>query len=269
MEPSDFHMSPEANEQTMAHTAGAIRGAIQDLTTALSSLADLPGVAEQPFAEQAALALRSVYRLRRTAEELELCARLQAGKYRPRRSRLELLVLVTELCGEMGELLRPAGIMLELRTPLRELWVCLDWPLTASLLRELVTNAAAHAGDGKILLELQADSRERLRFTVRNRPAEPLPEPLFHRHAAERCERFEGLGLGLSLVSAGAAVLGGSFLISADESGEVAAVLSLPGGGREEAGIQFRPQELPDYDKNLVALSPVLPTELFRLEDLL
>ena len=135
---------------------------------------------------------------------------------------------LTELGGQLRELLQEAGIRLELRLPSQPVEACLDWTLTAALLRELTANAAANAGDGAVTLELSADGPDRIRFTLRNRPCEPLPEALFHRHAAERGERFEGLGLGLSLVSAGAACMGGSFLISTDDSGRVAAVLSLP-----------------------------------------
>ena len=269
MEQKDYPLVPAANEQTMLYTAGAIRAALQDLTTALNGLAELPGAAEGPFAQQAAMALRSVYRLQRTAGELELFAQLRAGTYPLRRSRIELTVALIELCGELGELLETAGIELRLRMPKRDVEVCLDWPLTAALLRELVTNAAADAGDGTVEVELCADSPDRVRFTVRNRPAEPLPEPLFHRHAAERSEGFEGLGLGLSLVSAGAACQKGSFLISVEESGELAAVLSLPVGAGRDAELHSQRHGLIDCDENLIALSPVLPNELFRLEDLL
>lgn len=260
---------PGPNARTAAHTAGAIRAVLQELTTALSSLADLPAAAEQPFAGYAAQALRGVYRLRRTAAALEQFSRLQAGDYPLKPCRVELTVALTELGGQLRELLQEAGIRLELRLPSQPVEACLDWTLTAALLRELTANAAANAGDGAVTLELSADGPDRIRFTLRNRPCEPLPEALFHRHAAERGERFEGLGLGLSLVSAGAACMGGSFLISTDDSGRVAAVLSLPRRSGEERGLRFQPRGLPDYDENLIALSPVLPPQLYSLEDLL
>ena len=232
-------------------------------------MAELPAAAEQPFAGFASQALRGVYRLWRTASALEQFSRLRAGSYTVKPCRIELSLALTELGGQLRELLQAAGIRLELQIPSRPLEACLDWTLTASLLRELTANAAANAGDGSVRLELSADGPDRVRFTLRNRPAAPLPEFLFHRHSAARSERFEGLGLGLSLVSAGAACMGGSFLISADDSGQVAAVLSLPRRSGEDGGLRFQPRSLPDYDENLIALSPVLPAQLYNLEDLL
>ena len=71
-------LSPAPNESTLLHTAGIIRLALQNLLTALEAMADT--VAEDPdAAHQASLALRSVYRLRRTAGDLELLAALCAG----------------------------------------------------------------------------------------------------------------------------------------------------------------------------------------------
>ena len=259
---------PAANARTVAHTAGAIRTVLQDLTTSLNSLAELPAAAEQPFAGCAAEALRSVYRLRRTAAALEQFARLQGGSYAPRWGRLELTMAMNELGGQLRELLAATGLSLELRIPARPLEACLDWPLTASLLRELTANAAANAGDGRVTLELSAEGPDRVRFTLRNRPGAPLPEALFHRHAARRDEGFGGLGLGLSLVSAGAACQGGSFLISADAEGEVTALLSLPRYGGE-AELCFESRRSLDPEENLIALSPILPARLYRLEDLL
>ncbi|MBO4419825.1 MAG: hypothetical protein J5789_08405, partial [Oscillospiraceae bacterium] len=91
---------PAPNERTLIHTAGSIRMALQDLVIALDSLSDT--VCEDPAAaEQASLALRSVYRLRRTAGDLELLAALCAGTYRLCRQDCRPVSATAELCAEM------------------------------------------------------------------------------------------------------------------------------------------------------------------------
>ncbi len=257
------------NEATLLHTAGVIRAAAQELTLALDALSEqLPGD-DPSAAHSAALGLRGVYRLRRTAGELERFAVLRRGGALCRR-RVRVVEATEALCRETAELLRSAGLRLEWSLPKKEFSLILDWPLIKAMLLELAANAAAHSADGTLRLELSRSGRRGLRFCLSNFSDGPLPEQIFHRHAAERRDLEPGLGLGLSLVSAGAAAHGGGFLLSADEEGRISALLSVLGAPREEptelrGGIQ-RPA---GPDEALTALSQVLPAELYRPEDLL
>ncbi len=265
---SPHNIAPAPNESTLLHTAGSIRLALQDFLVALDSMADR--LCDKPeTAQQAALALRSVYRLRRTAGDLELLASLCAGTFRRVCRPCLPVAAAAELCAELAELLRPAGCTLRWELPKREFPCCLDWPLTAALLRELIANAAANTLDGQIHLTLTKIGKNRLCFMVRNTPSTPLPESSFHRHAAEQSDPLGGAGLGLSLVSAGAECHGGGLILSQSGDGSVAALLTLTASDTEDETVRS-PVQLPqDPDINLVALSPVLPTELYRPEDLL
>ena len=256
------------NESTLLHTAGSIRLALQDLLTALNGMADT--VSEDPAAaRQASLALRSVYRLRRTAGDLELLAALCNGSFRLCRRECRPAAAADELCKDLAELLQPAGRTLHWEPPRREIPCCLDWPLVAALLRELIANAAANTADGKIRLTVTQPGKNRLCFAVRNVPASPLPESLFRRHAAEQSDLQSGAGLGLSLVSAGAECHGGGLLLSREESGAVTFLLTLTVTDQADDTLRS-PIQLPrNPDEDLVALSQVLPPECYRPEDLL
>ncbi len=261
-------LTPAPNESTLLHTAGSIRLALQDLLTALDAMADT--ISGDPAAtRQASLALRSVYRLRRTAGDLELLAALCAGTFRLCRRDCRPVAATAALCAELAELLAPAGRTLRWKLPKHELPCRMDWALTAALLRELIANAAADTRDGDIQLTLTHTGKNRLRFAIRNSPAGPLPEAPFHRHAAEQSDLRGSAGIGLSLVSAGAACHGGKLLLSAEAEGAVTALLTLATSETEDETVRspvFLPQ---DPDVNLIALSQILPPECFHPENLL
>ena len=260
---------PPANDNTLLHTAGSIRQAVHELTTALDELTDNDG--QDPAASHSvSLALRSIYRLRRTAGELEMFVRLRSGSYRLTPELCDLGNKTEELCGELAELLRAAGIELQWELPKSPLRVCLDWQLLSALLRELITNAALQSADRRVSLLLQRNGDDKVCFLVKNRFKEAIPERLFHRHAAENSELKQGLGIGLSLVSAGAACHGGSLLLSSEESGVMTAMLRAALCDPPPAGTYRSQVQLPgDPDLNLIALSPVLPPEAYRPDDLL
>ena len=299
--------SPAPNENTLLRTAGSIRLALHEVTVALEALTDAapkemaaeaaaitdptqkdeapketasadPAAAEAAAAGPASsgeaarsggLALRGVYRMRRAVEALELYARLRGGSYRPACREISVTAAVSALLGELTELLRAADLELRWELPPRDLVFRLDWPLLNFLLQELICNAAANNADGMIRVKLTRTGEDRLRFAVSNRPAEPLPEALFHLHAAPQQALQSGMGLGLSLVSAGAACHGGSLLLSTDRDGTVTALLSVAAGHGPDAANRCFIQLPTGAEATLIALSPVLPPELYRPEDLL
>ncbi len=258
---------PAPNENTLLHTAGSIRLALQDLLTALDAAADT--AADADAARRLAPALRSVYQLRRTAGDLELLAALCAGSFRLCRKSCHPVAATAALCAELAELLGPAGRSLRWKLPAREIPCCMDGALTAALLRELIANAAADTADGSILLTLTQSGKDQLCFAVRNSPGTALPEAPFHRHAAERSDLKGGAGLGLSLVSAGAECHGGRLLLSTDAEGAVTALLTLRASERADETVRSAVQLPQDPDLNLVALSQILPADCYRPEDLL
>lgn len=263
-------IAPPPNEATLLHVAGSIRQALHDLNTALDGLAADPPAGGQSE-HNAALAMRSVYRLRRTAGDLELFARLRSGTFQPSRRRWELVSATDRFCLETAELLRSGGLDLSWKLPEREFTALVDWPLTAALLRELLLNAAAHAADGEIRLELSRPGEHRASFTVRNRSKGGKPAQIsFYRYAQEeRADLEGGLGLGVSLVSQGAACLGGTLMLSMEENGETAAVLSIALEDKDKSQNRS-PVQVPELsqDEGLTAFSPILPPELYGPDNL-
>lgn len=259
--------TPAPNENTLLRSAGSIRLALHEFSVALEALTD--AAAPEEVSHYGAAALRSVYRLRRTAEEMELYAHLRDGSYRLTFRDVSVLSTAAAWFGELAELLQRAKIQLSWELPQRDFILRLDWPLVTVLLQGLIANAAANSADGCVRLKLARGEERRLLITVSNRPAAPLPASLFDLHADPQQDLRPGIGLGLSVISAGAACHGGSLLLSADQSGLVTALLSVTG---EEgvADINRSFIQIPmGTDADLVALSPVLPPELYRPEELL
>lgn len=257
--------TPAPNEATLLYVAGSIRLALQDLFVAIDGAGDSAG-GDTPG--NAALAMRSVYRLRRTAGDLELFSRLRTGRYHLNRQKLSLAAETDRFCRETAELLESADLHLQWKLPETEISAVLDWSLTACLLRELLVNAAAHTADRQLRLELSKVGTGRICFSVQNQAAGVPQDAPFHRYAAqERGDLEGGVGLGLSMVSQGAACQGGTFLLSTDPEGRTTALLTLPLGAQADSGsrspIQF-PEAEPD--PGLTAFSPVLPPQVYSLE---
>lgn len=257
------------NEQTMIRTAGNIRIALQDLTLAMNGLADLPALAAEPYSGRAAALMQSLYRLRRMAGSLETFAKLRAGSYSLNRQTCNLKANTALLCGEFAELLQQIGIHLKAELPARDTVGIVDWPLTAAMLRELLANAAANTADGILRLSLHPMGADSFRFDLVNRPRTPLGEIPFQSHLDAEEQMRAATGLGLSLVSAGAACHGGSFLLSRDSDGLVTASLRIRAGAEPDSSFRARLDHDSGSDLALEALSALLPRELFRLEDLL
>lgn len=250
------------NENTLLYASGAMRLALQDLSAALAVLAEKPGQAESLRAQS--LALRSVYRLRMTAERMELFSRLRTGTCRPEYRETSVVSSALSFFGEADELLRSAQLTLQWDLPAQGFCLRLDWPLITTMLRELIVNAAADSADGCIRVKLVRVGERGLHFTVRNRPTRPLPELRFDLHAAAQEALRPGMGLGLSLVSTAAAAHGGSLLLSTEQSGEVTALLTVTGeAGTAEVNKSLL--QLPTgVEADMIAFSPILPPEVYQ-----
>ena len=172
--------TPPPNESTLLYVAGSIRQALQDLFVAIDGVRDATA-ADAP--QNAALAMRSVYRLRRTAGDLELFSRLRSGKYCLNRQRWALVSETDRFCRETAELLESANLQLRWKLPETELHAGMDWDLNACLLRELLVNAAAHTADRQLQLELRRVGTGRICFSVQNQAADVPQENPFHRYA--------------------------------------------------------------------------------------
>ena len=263
-------LTPPPNEATLLYVAGSIRQALQDLYIALDGMGGADSNTNPALSHQAALAMRSVYRLRRTAGDLELFSRLRAGTYRLNRQRLPLTAAADRFCRETADLLQAVDLHLHWKLPETEANAVLDWPLAEALLRELLVNAAAHAPDRQLYLELRLVGRRRVCFSIRNRAEQTKQNPSFHRYAMETRSDLEGgVGLGLSLVSQGADCHGGTLLLSTEDDGWTTALLTLTLGEQEDSG-SWSPIQFPQAEEHpgLTAFSTILPPEAFLPENL-
>lgn len=260
---------PAPNENTLRRAADTLRDAVRELTAALNVMTDLPAFEDPACARQAAEVLRSAYRIRRTAGEQTLYALLRADGYLLSRRRRPLVASAAELCGLCADVLRISGRSLRWTLPEREFPACIDWDLTALMLCELIDNAAVHGDGTEIRLELTRPSLDRVCFTVSNHAAEGLPPEPFHKHTTAADATDRAAGLGLDLVSAGAALHGGSLLLSADGRGERKALLTLRLAEREDPRLESAYQLPRGVDAVMIGLSTALPAEAFYPIDLL
>ena len=261
---------PPPNENTLRRAAEQLHGAVRQMTAALEALSEQPVFEDPACAEQAAELLRSACRIRRTAGEQTLYALFRAGGYRLSGRRHAMVAAAAELCGLCADALRGSGRSLEWTLPEREFPAVLDWELCTLMLCELIANAAVH-GDGSVIrLEMTRSALDRICFTVSNHTdGDRLPAELFHRHRSAFDPTDSAAGLGLDLVSAAAELHGGSLLLSADEKGNMKALLSLRPGEREDPKLESGVQLPRGADAVLIALSPALPPEAFHPADLL
>lgn len=255
---------PAPNEHTLLHAASRIRLSLQDARTAVDRLEEqLPRTQEREAS--LALALRSIYRLTHTAENLELFSWLRSGSYRLRSQHVNLAARVEDFCREAAGLLQELGLCLRWELPTDYHTEVADWELISALLWELLANAAANSGDGQIQLEMKRLGEGRVLFTLLNLPKLPLEEARFHRHAEPQQQLTEGMGLGLSLAGIGAAVHGGSFLLSSRPDGRVEAALSVAVRKPQEdlvlSSLQTPASQL---HPGLVRLSELLPRDSFH-----
>ena len=259
---------PAPNEQTMLHAAGRMRLSIQDVETAVEQM-DGQGLQKEDREASIALALRAVYQLTHTAKSMELFSLLRGGKYRLRNRSINLAAWMEDFCREAGGLLQELGLNLRWELPMDYKTDVVDWELLSALLWELLANAAANSKDGSIRLEMRRLGDRKVLFTLVNLPETPL-EARFHQHAEPQQALTEDLGLGLSLASLGAAVLGGSFLLSSRPDGRVEAALSVAVHRPQEDVVQSAIQTpVTEMHPGLLALSKLLPRDSFHPDRLL
>lgn len=261
--------------QTLAHTAAVIRQSIHEMQFSLSRLSDeLTRAENEETLKYAAIALRGVFRLERTADNLDCLQRLRSDAFAPRFASLDLTQLFTALFSEAAELLRLAEIQLDFDiAPM--LQGVSDKKLLSVIFWNLLSNAAADCGESKkIRAWLKKKDPSVLELCIENRPAESplLQSGLFARHSADMNEHLnqQGLGLGLSLISGAAQALGGGLMLSQAGKDTVRALVQINVAPRPEHLLRsdvLTPES--GLDEGLVGLSPVLPCEAFDLRDLL
>lgn len=264
------------DQNALLYAAANLRTAAQDLNLSLDFLANPPEAEGQAAEGQeagryAALALRTLYRMKRLANHLELAQRLSAGTWHLCRRNTDIRAMAEDFCREVRDLLGYQGLRLEVSLPEGRCFGFLDPDLVRVMLWELISNAIRHA-DGRSLGLTLTRRPDRVIFTVINHPGEVrLPEGLYRYFAAprENPAQLDRVGLGLHITRMAAALHGGTLLLASGD-GSVTAALQLP--TREGPDSQLE-SDLFAVNRSLVegltCLSTVLPPEAYCPEDLL
>lgn len=253
-----------------SRASGAIRSALQDLNTALNGIADDLDPANEEALRQNRLALRSLYRLERTAAHMNLFHLLQSGSYPLQRQRCELRALLIPICDEAEYLMKSRDVALTASLPARACFCNIDQHLISLIVWELLDNALAN-GESPVHMDVRAKSGERMTISVRSKLRTRLPEDPLRRWQNEPDDPREQqrTGMGLSLASAAAKYHGGNLLVSTSEDGvfSASAIIPLPHDADQTLGtIRYDP--ITSLDLGLTVLSFELPAELYDPLDL-
>lgn len=187
-----------------------------------------------------------------------------------------------EICGFLEEILRKAqqyllsaGLHLHYTLPNATVFVFADREKLERTVYNLLANAARHSapGDG---IDVVLSMRKRLYLSVSDsgRGGITLHADLYERYlrAPSVSDGVDGIGLGMVLIRATAALHGGTVLIDRPDGKGTRVTMSLD--IRQDRTAQIRsPVFYPDYagerDHCLQELADVLPAELYAKENLL
>lgn len=262
--------TPTVTLSALSRASGAIRHALHEMLTALDGLSDHLDLNDPNVQRKGGTALRSVYRLERTASHLNMFHMLLSGSYPLQRRRTDLNEKLFSLITEAEDLFSCSGIALKTVSPEQPTSCILDWNLVSFVIWELLTNAAAESG-GSVSLSLKRRDRRHLVVTVQNRPDGALPTQAQSRWAEEpeTPDELGKTGMGLSLVSAAVKCHGGSFLLSTDQSNGLTAMACFYLPDKEDPLLyQFPSSPVTSLDLGLTSFSHELPVSAFDLRDL-
>lgn len=211
-----------------------------------------------------------MYRLMDNLELLHSAGTEEGLPYRP--AALDLVGLCRQLSLEASSLLKDSQLSLAFQCALPSLLIPGDADLLQRLILELISNSAQSIGQGQITLEL------RLQGTYALLILSDSGKPLSSRQLASMLQQDTdqrlplpnaGAGLGLSIARSIAARHGGTLLVQSG-SEVPTIILSLPTGPLDLHTSVNAPriQRNGGLSPMLVALSDVLPAQLFQLVSL-
>ena len=178
------------------------------------------------------------------------------------RTRTELLSVLRALFSRAADALQDCGITLEWSVPQGNLFAFVELQeLTGSFL-ELISNAAKHPGDSRILRLQVTALRDRLQLVIHN-------DAPMHRAALASAFQFRsdadpsaGFGIGLAAVQLTARRHGGTALLESDAAGTTVTMTLRT--DLEDSTLASPTTTIPElYDPVLVGLADVLPASTY------
>lgn len=257
-----FHPAPSA-----ALTDGQLDGVMRQLRTLMGDFMVQSGELSDPDHPDLR---RSFHRLFRLVDNLDLLRLAGSGDGLPfHPNLLDLCGFCRRLCDQSAPLLRDAGIALEYRCDLPSLMLSGDGVLLRRLLLELISNAARVPGQTHLTLELRKkDKAALLTLTGNGTPPTPRQTAAMLQQDTDQALPMPGSGAGLGLALARQIALrhGGTLLVNLGQA-TPAMVLSLPIGPLDpQLRLNSPVQRDGGLSPLLVALSDVLPTQLFAMD---
>ena len=214
---------------------------------------------------------KSFHRMFRLVDNLDFMRLAGSGGVPFRPVTMDLAGLFRQTCAEAATLLRDAGVELDYQSPLSSLLVPGDPQLLRRLLLELIANAARVPGQDRVQVRLRSQGGRAV-LTLSGNGAPPTQRQLAAMLQQDTDQRLpmaeSGAGLGLPIARHIAALHQGSLLVDLGQESPVT-ILSLPTGPLDPHVPVRSPILRQDGGLSplLVALSDVLPTKLFAMED--
>ena len=245
-----------------AQMKGTLRQARQILGQLLLDLGE-----EQPDPGRVA---RGVYRMARLLENAQTVDSGEESVFTP--AALDLAGLCRAVVQQADELLSQVGVAVEIRQMPASLILSGDETLLQRMVLELLANAAAAAGRGRVVLSLQQHAGRAV-LSVTDSGHGPGGQDYLRllRPEQELLPRpGAGAGLGLDMVRQVARLHGGAVLVTPDASGRALVVgVSLPMGAVDgHAGVSAPVERGGGLSPVLLGLAEVLPSHLYSREDL-
>ena len=254
-------MERQELDQGAARTAAELRLQLAQLTAA-SQLLERTARDEKSRSYLAAMN-QGICRMLRIVGRLELTARLGESDPRLERSPTDLSRLTQELGERLAELLECTGVKLEVSAPegLRA-WV--DGELIRQLLMELTANAAAAGKRVKLTLERLGENAV---FTVEDDGPGVDMEQLNRLFSSEgeAVPDWRRGGVGVAIARRVADLHGGALVADCAPGRGLRVVASIPLGvpGGTVCETPALAWDQGGFDEELVALSDLLPTNVF------
>ncbi len=223
---------------------------------------------------QTARVSQGLHRLARLAGNLTDLAGYQDGSAPGCLTTTDLCAFLEGLCGRIRPLARLVQVELELRCPPQAVTAAVDRQKLERALLNLVSNALRYTPAGGLLLLRLEDFGHAAHITLTDNGAGMAPSDLataFNRyahHGPQPDDARWGVGLGLSLVRAVAALHGGTVMLNAEEGRGTSVTLSLSRRLQPSPAEALRsPIASYDYagsaDHGLLELSDALPPDAF------
>lgn len=255
----------------LSHSVKSIRTSLHGMYSALAGLSDFVESAEsEPYQASFNGILQGIYRLERTAQNLDMLQKLSSDSISVEPEKTEIVGYLSELCARAEELLRYADVRLEYELPDKQFNGNLDHTLAEAAFWNALSNAAANTNSGNVRIQA-AHRGNLLQLTFLNGGMLLAQPDLFSRYqlAVDGIPANSGTGFGLSVIRKAVALHGGTILFAEKPGEEVAFTVTFDLSCPVPPEVHSRLPVQAGLSKGLVYLSDILPREAYDSRDIL